>query len=158
MEIGDIMLPYQKIDVPPVAKGRPFSPFMKTSGGLEGYIVMTRNVLENFGSAFKASGKIAGSRSSDLSDVEKGIAGTGNIVYVDLGRSTGVKPGDVFIVYRPLGVDTRLYSVPKEAKDVAATETAIGEIIIVRVEELASTALVTYASTGLSAQDFVSRR
>jgi len=159
MEIGDIMLPFQKVDVPPIPKARPFSPFMKTSGGLEGYIVMTRGVLENFGSIFQASGKIAGSRSSDLADVEKGIAGTGAIVYVDLGRDTGVKPGDVFIVYRPVGVDTRLYpSMPKESKVVATTETAIGEIVILKVEERASTALVTYALTGLSAQDSVSRR
>ena len=63
MELGDIMLPFQNVDVPVIPKPRTFSPFMKTKGDMEGFIVMTRAVLENFGSTFRASGKIAGSRS-----------------------------------------------------------------------------------------------
>jgi hypothetical protein len=54
MELGDIMLPFQNVDVPAIPKPRTFSPFMKTKGDMEGFIVMTRAVLENFGSTFRS--------------------------------------------------------------------------------------------------------
>jgi LysM domain len=158
IEIGDLMIPFRKLEVPALPHPREFSPFMKASGGLQGRIVMTRSVLENFGSTFKASGILPGTRSRDLRDVEKGLASAGNIVYVDLGAGSGVKPGDIFIVYRSVQVDSQLYSVPKESKKLESEKTAIGEIVILKVEDLAATALVTYSSTGLSAGDSVERR
>jgi hypothetical protein len=90
--------------------------------------------------------------------MEGGIAGTGGIVYLDLGVHSGIKPGDIFIVYRPIEIDPFLYSLPHEAKGVKNARTAIGEVVVLKVDETASSAIVTYSSVGISAGDFVERR
>ena len=158
VEIGDVLTPFVELNVPVPPRPRPFSPFMTASGAMRGSIVMTRNVLANFGSVFRASGRIAGTGKSEFRAVENGIATDGGIVYIDLGQSSGVKPGDLFIVYRPLEVDSELYNVPRESKRLTTQKTAIGEIVILKVEEGVSTALVTYSAHGLSAGDSIERR
>ncbi len=158
IELGDIIIPFEKMDVPNVPRGRPFSPFMQVAGGVKGTVVITKNVLLNFGSAFHASGIIPHSDAPELKSVEGGIASTGEIVYVDVGQRSGVKSGDVFIVYRYTDLDRSLYSLPEDAEAVRNARTAIGEIVILKVNESASTALVTYSSVGISAGDFVERR
>ncbi len=157
IEMGDLMVPAHNLQTPTIPRGRPFSPFMTTKGGLSGSVVITREVLENFGSAFKASGILPGSRASHLEATEKGIASPSSIVYLDLGQSSGVKPGDIFIVYRPTELDSRLYD-QSDAKKVATQKMAIGEVIVLKVEEKSATALVTYSSMGISAGDPVERR
>jgi hypothetical protein len=158
IELGDILIPFERFDVPVLPRNRPFSPFMQAAGGISGDVVITKNVLLNFGSAFRASGIIPHSDARELAPLESGIATPGNIVYVDLGKSSGVKSGDVFIVYRDLDVDSQLYRLPHEAKGVKRARTAIGEVVIVKVDEAASSALVTYSSVGISAGDYVERR
>lgn len=158
IELGDLMIPFQKLDVPVIPSPRPFGPFMKASGGIQGSVVITKNILLNFGSLFKASGIIAHSNAPELAPLESGIAVPGGIVYVDLGRNKGVKPGDIFIVYRPIEVESSIYHLPERSEAVRNAMTAIGEVVILKVEEAASTALVTYSSVGISAGDFVERR
>jgi hypothetical protein len=158
IELGDIMIPSQKFGVPILPRARPFNPFMKAEGGIKGSVVITKNVLMNFGSAFRASGVIAHSNSEQLAPLEGGVAGTGGIVYLDLGVHSGVKPGDIFIVYRPIEIDSFLYSLPHEAKGIKNARTAIGEVVVLKVDETASSAIVTYSSVGILAGDCVERR
>jgi hypothetical protein len=158
IELGDLMLPAQPASPPSIARPRNFSPFMKTAGGVSGSVVISRTVLENFGSTFKAAGILPGSRAKHLEQVEKGIASMGSIVYIDRGQNAGVKPGDVFIVYRPTEMDSRLYGKQGDEGNIAAEKMAIGELVVLKVEERAATALVTYSSTGISAGDSVERR
>jgi hypothetical protein len=131
---------------------------MQVSGGLKGNVVITKNVLLNFGSLFRASGIIPRSDASELAPLESGIAPKGGIVYVDLGRSSGVKPGDIFIVYRHVETDDSIYNLPPQSKGVLKATTAIGEVVILKVDDAVSSALVTYSSVGVSAGDFVERR
>jgi hypothetical protein len=158
IEIGDIMIPWQQLPVPTLARPRPFSPFMSATGDVKGSVVTTLNVLRNFGSTFKASGKIPGVSDDELGPLNYGIGSEGSIVYVDVGQREGVNVGDLFIVYRPLELDTQLYQLPEEAERLRGQRTAIAELVIVKTRERASTALVTYASQGVSAGDFVERR
>ena len=104
------------------------------------------------------SGAEAGVRGSVISSVNRGIASEGTIVYIGIGQENGVKPGDLFIVYRGMEFDKRLYSAPREVEKLKQFRTAIGELLIVKVGERAATALVTYASDALALGDTVERR
>ena len=90
--------------------------------------------------------------------MEQGIASEGMIVYIDVGQDKSVKPGDVFIVFRDVETEQRLYDLPKEVSRLKKTHNAIGELIVVKVGERAATALVTYAADGLALGDSVERR
>ncbi len=159
VEVGDLLLPFQQITIPQPSRPRPFSPTLTTKSGLTGSIVSTKDVMLNFGSSFKSSGQTPGVHEGHLEPVTHGIASDGTIVYIDIGQEKSVKAGDVFIVYR--NVDTtssQLYDVPKEAKKLRNTRAAVGELIVVKVGERASTALVTYATDALTLGDGVERR
>jgi hypothetical protein len=159
VEVGDIMRPFEPIVLPPRPRPRPFSPQMTTNSGVEGMIVSTKGVLLNFGSTFKLSGETAGVGGTDrLGVMDRGIASAGTILYIDIGQDKAVNPGDIFIVYRRFDVDNRLYSPPKEVEKLYGTRTAVGELIILKTGERASTALVTYASDALVLGDSVERR
>ena len=69
-----------------------------------------------------------------------------------------VKPGDLFIVYKHMRPVEGLYSLPPDAKRVRDARAAVGEIVILKVEDRVSTALVTYASDMISQGDAVERR
>jgi hypothetical protein len=157
VDVGDILIPFKPIVLPPRERSRPFSPTMVTTSGVKGTVVSSKSVLLSFGSAFKASGMIPGVPGGQLASMERGIASTGGIVYVDVGQDKA-KPGDVFIVYRNLDLDKRLYSYPIEAAKLKGTRAAIGELILLKVGERGSTALVTYASDALALGDAVERR
>ena len=132
---------------------------MTAAGDIKGSIVSTKGVLLNFGSTFKVSSVIPGVRGNDrLGAIERGLASDGSIVYIDIGQDTAVKPGDIFIVYREIDLDQRLYDLPKEVEKLKRTRTAIGELIVLKAGERASTALVTYASDALVPGDAVERR
>ena len=78
-------------------------------------IVSAKSVLLNFGSMFRMSDEIPGVRGNDrLGVTERGIAAAGSIVYIDLGQDQNVKPGDIFIVYRNVDFDERLFPAPRE--------------------------------------------
>lgn len=147
VEIGDIAVPLQIPEPPVVASPRRFSPFMTVTGDVKGAVVTTLSVLFNFGSTFGSSRALPGVRTGNLGSLEKGIAYEGAIVYIDVGQREAVKPGDVFIAYRQL-----------QLRQLPGARTAIGELIVVKVGERASTALVTYADDAISAGDSVERR
>jgi LysM domain len=159
VEVGDLVMPFQQIVLPPIPRPRPFSPTMTASGGTSGTVVSANSVLLNFGSAFEGSGIIPGVRNHDLAGLtERGLAPAGSIVYVDVGEFQAVKPGDIFIVYRDFRDDERLFPAPREVERLEHTRTAVGEIIIMKVGERASAALVSYATDALVLGDTVERR
>jgi LysM domain len=159
IEVGDALMPFEPVAFPQPPRPRPFSPTMETDNGTSGIIASAMSVLLNFGSTFHMSGEIPGVRGSDrLGSLERGVAETGTIVYIDVGSDKGVKPGDLFIVFRNLEFDTRLFPPPTEIDKLRNSRSAIGELIVVRVGERASTALVTYATDGLTLGDVVERR
>jgi hypothetical protein len=155
---GDFLVPFERIVVPAPGRPRPFSATMTTTSGIRGEIVSTKTVMLNFGSTFKVSEIIPGVPSDSLRTTERGIASEGSIVYIDIGQDHAVNPGDVFIVYRGVEIDERLFDLPKEVKKLRNARRAVGEVVIVRVGERAATGLVTYASDGLLLGDSVERR
>jgi len=157
-QVGDILIPFEPIVLPPRDRPRPFSPTMTVTGGIKASIVTTLSVLLNTGSSMGGAGQIPGVRGGRLGSLERGIAGEGSILYIDAGQTQGVKPGDIFIAFRDIDMDSRLYKLPPESKKLRGVRTAIGEIIVLKVGERASTALVTYATDGLSLGDVVERR
>jgi hypothetical protein len=158
VEVGDILMPFQQIDVAAPSRPRTFSPTMATDSGITGIIVATKDVMLNFGSVFKGTRQIPGVHGDRLGNVDRGIASEGAIVYIDAGEERSVRPGDVFIVYRNVELDRRLYNVPKEASKLQNARRAVGELIVVKVGERAATAVVSYASDGLVLGDAVERR
>jgi hypothetical protein len=156
---GDFVMPFQQITVPEPPRSRPFSPTMTVSSGVTGTIVSTKDVMLNFGSTFEGTHHTPGVQGSGLlGPLDRGVAAEGSIVYIDLGQNKTVKPGDLFIVYRHLETDDALYKLPRDVKKIKVGRAAIGELLIVKVGERAATALVTYASDGLTMGDAVERR
>jgi hypothetical protein len=158
VDIGDILMPFKPISLPTPSRGRVFSPMMRTTSGISGMIVGTKDVRLNFGSTFVTSGITPGIHGTHLGYVQRGLATEGSIVYIDIGPNSSVQPGDVFIVYRHVDVDSPVYDFPKETDKLRATRTAIGEMIVVKVGERAATAVVTYSTDALALGDIVERR
>ena len=131
---------------------------MKATGDVKGSVVITKSALLNYGSVMKLSANIPGVTGSHLGPLSRGVASEGVIVYVDIGQNLGVKPGDLFIVYKNMRPVSGLYSLPADAARIKDARAAVGEIVILKVEEKASTALVTYASDVISQGDLVERR
>jgi len=158
IELGDIMLPFQPIVLPPRDRSRPFGPLMTTTSGIKGQVVATKTLLLSYGSTFTGPNFQPGIGGQGIGVIDRGVGVEGSIVYIDIGENKSVKPGDIFIAYREIQFDRRLYSVPREARKLASQRTAIGEMIILKVGERASTALVTYSTDGLYLGDPVERR
>src|SRR5213593_1111449 len=163
IEVGDIMLPFQPIELPPLERPRSFSPMMTTSSGIKGEIVTTKSVLLSNGSIFAGPNIEAGVNGESISRTNRGIAGDGTIVYLSIGQNRSVKPGDIFIVYRDVEteVDRRVYAgfaLPREMNRLKGQRRAIGEVIVVNAGERASTALVTYSADEFLLGDSVERR
>jgi len=158
VEVGDLLLPFDATPFPQPERPRPFDPFMTTSSGITGEIITTKTVLLSFGSAFAGPNVEPGVEGTDLSVINRGIAGAGTIVYINVGAEKSVRPGDVFIAYRNESFDRRLFSYSKDINKLKGHPAAIGELIVLRVGERASSALVTYSSDALSLGDFVERR
>jgi hypothetical protein len=156
VEPGDLVLPYTRVQFPALPQRRPFSQTMTASGLMPGKIVMTKAVLLNFGSPFNKSPNLVGASEGPLGGLARGVAGDAGIVYVDIGKSSGAKPGDLFIVFRD--VDTTDSALVTSGRKSGTRKIAIAEIVILRVEDRASTALVTYADDGVSLGDYVERR
>lgn len=156
VEVGDLVLPYTRAQFPALPVRRPFSPTMKASGQMPGKIVISQAVLLNFGSTFKGTSRLAGAGEGQLGALQTGVTGESGVVYVDIGKSSGVKPGDLFIVFRDMAASDG--AMVLDGKKPEKRKTAIGEIVILRVEDRASTALVTYSTDGISLGDSVERR
>jgi len=155
VELGDFVIPYAKIDFPTLPPSRPFSGTMKPSGQIPGRIVSSKTALINAGSAYGNSTRLPAMGGS-LSKHNRGVAGANNVVYIDVGKDDGVKAGDLFIVFRDVitydGSSLRDSSTNEKAR------TAVGELVVLKVEDRASTALVTYATDMISQEDSVERR
>jgi hypothetical protein len=158
VEVGDIIVPLQPINLPALPQRRPFNPLIKATGDVKGSVVITKSALLNYGSVMELSESIPGVNWSHLGPLSRGVATEGVIVYVNVGEATGVKPGDLFIVYKKMRPVAGLYNLPADAKRVSDARAAVGEIVILKVGERASTALVTYASDAISQGDAVERR
>jgi hypothetical protein len=116
VEVGDFVIPFEKINLPPPPRPRQFSPTIQASGPAKGVIVAAKSVLMNFGSTFETTGIIAGvGGTGRLGITDRGLAETGSIVYIDVGRDQNVNPGDLFIVYRAPDLDHRLYPNPPDS-------------------------------------------
>jgi len=151
VEVGDLVVPYMRAPFPDLPTRRPFSASMKGSGEAQGHVAMTMNVLVNSSSAFHNPSRLAGVGQGSLAGLERGIAGEGNVVYIDVARAQNIKPGDIFIVFRDTEEPT------PDGKKVMH-RTAIGEVVVVNVEDRASTALVTYSTDAIALGDLVERR
>jgi hypothetical protein len=158
VEVGDIMIPFEPIALPRLPQRRPFSPLMTATGDVKGMVIIAKSALLNFGSVMKISGSIPGVKGGHLEGTSRGIGHEGAIVYVNVGAGQGVRPGDLFIIYRNVQLDSRLYPLPAESRKLAGAREAVGEIVILKVGERASTALVTYATDEVSLGDAVERR
>lgn len=164
--LGDIVTEFQEIDFPELPSSRPFSPFMPPSGKLTGAVAMTLDPLRTaYTPALGGLRTIAGFRKGlreegSLPGIVGGIAGDGRIVYLDVGARDGVQTGNIFIVYREMdfGRD-RLLTISSEARALLEGQRyAIGEVVVVKVEERASTGLITFSSDGVSPGDLVELR
>jgi hypothetical protein len=158
IELGDRIVPLQRAEVPTVPRPRSFSPFLTGTGGVIGSVVVTRDVLSNFGTAFKASNTIPGVGSGDLESLEMGVATEGGIVYLDLGQGDGIRVGDILLISRPVEIDDQLYDLPGDVDKLRSQRTAVGEVVVLKVRERASTGLVTYSTEAIYAGDLVERR
>jgi hypothetical protein len=149
VEVGDVVIPYNKAEFPELPSKRPFSGTMKGSGQVPGKVVITKAALENYGSTFGGNRKLP-SAGGSLSSIDRGLAAEGNVVYLDIGKDEGVKPGDLFIAFRDVPADLR--------ENGEKARTAVAELVILKVEERASTALVTYSDDAVGQGDVVERR
>jgi len=97
------------------------------------------------------------------------VAGTGNIIYVNLGSSDGVKVGDYFrayqyqgtrhdTVYQHRGIAYKAYGfgrTPRPYKWDEIPREVLGEGVVLRVSPTASTVLITYALREIYLGDYV---
>jgi hypothetical protein len=160
IEVGDTIVAFETIDFPELPENRPINAMLPSSGKITGAIAITRDTLSNVGSAIYNNGitetGVSGGR---LGGVSLGVAAEGQIVYIDLGNRDGVQTGDLFLVYRPLGNDTPLFQLSDEARELLEGQReVIGELVVLKVEERAATALITFSSGGLSPGDPIELR
>jgi hypothetical protein len=128
LEPSDVLLPYVRLDIPELPRNRSFSSAMKATGNIKGTVAFFRNSVAVAGSVY----------SSSTPPSAKSIVGAGGVVYLNVGEAAGVKPGDLFIVYRG--------------------SAAIAELAVTKVEEKSSSALVTYSADAVVLGDRVERR
>jgi hypothetical protein len=128
LEPSDVLLPYVRFEIPELPRNRSFSSAMKATGNIKGTVAFFRNSVAVAGSVY----------SSSTPPSAKSIVGAGGVVYLNVGEAAGVKPGDLFIVYRG--------------------SAAIAELAVTKVEEKSSSALVTYSADAVVLGDRVERR
>jgi hypothetical protein len=128
LEPSDVLLPYVRFEIPELPRNRSFSSAMKATGNIKGTVAFFRNSVAVAGSVY----------SSSTPPSAKSIVGAGGVVYLNVGEAAGVKPGDLFIVYRG--------------------PAAIAELAVTKVEEKSSSALVTYSTDAVVLGDRVERR
>jgi len=129
IEVGDLLIPFVPLKMPELSPRRPFNSTMTSSGPTKGALVLMKNSVAGSGSTYTAG---AGFPTGGA------IVGEGGIVYVDLGKDDDVKIGDLFVVYHG--------------------EAAIGEIVLLKIDDKSSSALVTYSVDAFVLGDRVERR
>jgi len=145
VELGDLLVPFNKVDFPTLPSKRSFSGTMKGSGQVPGNVILTKDAVVNSSSTFGTKPTIPGAGGS-LKPLQRGLAGEGSVVYLDIGKSAGAKVGDLFIVFRDVDLEGE------------KTRIAVAEVAILKVEERSATALVTYSDDVVSLGDVVERR
>jgi hypothetical protein len=155
VELGDILIPFNRLDFPMLPSKRSFSPTMKASGQMPGSIVMTKTAVVNSGSTFGTRMSLPNTDSDSLKTLDRGLVAENGVVYLDVGTAAGAKPGDLFIVYRNAGLKDGSIL---DARGNETARIAIGEVVILKAEERASTALVTYSADAIALGDVVERR
>jgi hypothetical protein len=156
IEMGDFLIPYVATQFPELPSNRPFSGTMKPSGQLPGRIVTTKAALLNSGSAYSHHTDVPSPGISNMSKYDHGVASERGVVYLDLGTKDGVKAGDLFIVFRDVVTPDGSHIVDRETKERARE--AVGEVVVLKADERAATALVTYSADMISPGDSVERR
>jgi hypothetical protein len=144
IEVGDVLVPLSKQEIPALPAKRPFSGTMTGSGQIPGNIILTKDAVISGGSKFGTDPSVP-KASGTLRSLERGIVGEGSVVYLDIGKREGAKPGDLFIVFRDNPV-------------VKNARFAVAEVVLLKVEDRASSALVTYSDDAISLGDVVERR
>jgi hypothetical protein len=157
VEMGDVLIPFTPTAFPQLPGKRPFSPSMKASGQVPGRIVTTKTAVVNSGSSFSTTHNgISVANAGSLAKYNAGVAGENAVVYIDVGKNEGVKLGDLFIVFRD--VVTADGSTPVDRETNQKAREAVAEVVVLKVEDRASTALVTYSADMISPGDSVERR
>jgi len=120
IHLGDYLKPFQKVSVPLILRHAPPDRLTPPSGKTQGHVV-------------------------DVGD-DSLIAGTGQLVSVNLGTTDGLAPGTLLTVYKVM-----YPSVP-------TPRNVLGELAIVSVQERTATARVIYSSDAIMSGDRVELR
>jgi hypothetical protein len=157
--IGDALIPFAELTVPEPEAGREFSSTMRGSGEVTGAIAAALSLHMIMDSEFGVSTQIAGRASENgPGRLAAGVSGEGEIVYIDLGTRDGIAAGDVMLISRPIPVDQFGHISGDAARLLAGERKVFGELIVLKVQERAATALVTYSEDGVSRGDLVELR
>jgi hypothetical protein len=116
VEIGDVLAPFEPIPVPLVRRTRPATICDTPNGKAIGHVVETKDAVTP--------------------------VGTGTVMFLDLGESDGLNPGDFLTVYRP---STRAEGV----------RTVLGEAAILTTRNRSSVAVVTSMTDFIGVGDAV---
>lgn len=117
---GDYLKPFARMDVPLVPRRPPPDRLTPPSGKVQGFIV-------------------------DI-DHDSFIAGTEQLVFINLGREDGIAPGNEFTIYKVM-----YPSVP-------TSRNVLGSLGVVSVQERTSTAKITYSNDHMMQGDRVEMR
>lgn len=146
LNAGDVLIPFEERPAPDYKPSEAFDRFAPLSGKTEGTILLGKD----FGH----------------------LMGQGDVVYINLGSTQGVKVGDYLRVFRAADA-TRYegyrgmgrgqlrsyrgvpygYEIPKMRRDLP--QEVIGEVFVVRVDQNTATAVVTLSLREIHAGDFV---
>ena len=159
IQVGDQLVGFQEINFPDLPENRAFDPMMPSTGGTTGAIAITRDALSTSGSTlFKTTSVVPGT-GGRLGGISRGLAGSGQIVYIDLGTQDGIRIGDLFLIYRPLESSVSLYRLSGDAaRRLAGQREVLGELVVLKVNERSASALITFSSGGVSPGDSVELR
>lgn len=104
LELGDVVIPFEPVPVPLVRRTQPFTQCDVPNGKAIGHIVHTRDAVTP--------------------------VGTDTVVFLDLGESDGLNPGDFLTVYRP-------------SERAEGLRTILGEAAILTTRNRTAVAIVT---------------
>ncbi|HTS02732.1 MAG TPA: hypothetical protein VMN04_09425 [Thermoanaerobaculia bacterium] len=116
VEVGDVVIPFEQIPVPLVRRTLPLTTCDAPNGKPVGHIVETRDAVTPIG--------------------------TGTVVFLDLGESDGLNPGDFLTVYRP-------------SERAEGVRTVLGEAAILTTRSGTSVAIVTSMTDFMAVGDAV---
>ena len=160
IEVGDTTVSFNEIDFPELPSDRPFDSMIPRSGKTIGAIAISRGTLSNSGSPlFGGTTVVPGVAGGPLDGVAGGVVSEGQIVYIDLGDRDGIQTGNLFFIYRPLETSSPLHPLPKEAaRQLSGQRQVVGGLVVLKVEELSATALITFTSQTVFSGDAIELR